>query len=165
MNIRDIEARLGIPRASVRYYEKEGLLHPRRGSNNYRDYSQEDLETLQKIRLLRELDMPVETIRAVQAGEVPLSGALERQAALLESESSRLDHARAVCRAMAEEKGQELLERVRGLRVEGIETQVTVSVGAASAPALGRTYETLSLAADEAMYQVKHSGKGGFILR
>ena len=48
MNIRDIEARLGIPRASVRYYEKEGLLHPRRGSNNYRDYSQEDLETLQK---------------------------------------------------------------------------------------------------------------------
>ena len=69
MNIRDIEARLGIPRASVRYYEKEGLLHPRRGSNNYRDYSQEDLETLQKIRLLRELDMPIETIRAVQAGE------------------------------------------------------------------------------------------------
>ena len=68
-------------------------------------------------------------------------------------------------RAMAEQKGQELLERVRGLRVEGIETQVTVSVGAASAPALGRTYETLSLAADEAMYQVKHSGKGGFILR
>lgn len=104
MNIRDIEARLGIPRASVRYYEKEGLLHPRRGSNNYRDYSQEDLETLQKIRLLRELDMPIETIRAVQAGEVPLSGALERQAALLESESSRLDHARAVCRAMAEDR-------------------------------------------------------------
>ena len=104
MNIRDIEARLGIPRASVRYYEKEGLLHPRRGSNNYRDYSQEDLETLQKIRLLRELDMPIETIRAVQTGEVPLSGALERQAALLESESSRLDHARAVCRAMAEDR-------------------------------------------------------------
>lgn len=104
MNIRDIEARLGIPRASVRYYEKEGLLHPRRGSNNYRDYSQEDLETLQKIRLLRELDMPIETIRAVQAGEVPLPGALERQAALLESESSRLDHARAVCRAMAADR-------------------------------------------------------------
>ena len=68
-------------------------------------------------------------------------------------------------RVTAEQKGQELLERVRALRVDGVDRRVTVSVGAASAPALGRSYEALSLAADEAMYQVKHSGKGGFILR
>ncbi len=68
-------------------------------------------------------------------------------------------------RFTAEQKGQELLERVRALRVDGIAASVTVSVGAASAPALGRTYEALSQAADEAMYQVKHSGKGGFVLR
>lgn len=68
-------------------------------------------------------------------------------------------------RVTAEQKGQELLERVRELRVDGVTTQVTVSVGAASAPALGRTYEALSVAADEAMYQVKHNGKGGFILK
>ena len=30
MNIREIEQQLGIPRANVRYYEKEGLLHPQR---------------------------------------------------------------------------------------------------------------------------------------
>ena len=54
---------------------------------------------------------------------------------------------------------------MRDLKVDGITTAVTVSVGAASAPALGRTYEVLSQAADEAMYQVKHSGKGGFLLR
>ena len=68
-------------------------------------------------------------------------------------------------RFTAEQKGQELLERVRALRIDGIAASVTVSVGAASAPALGRTYEALSQAADEAMYQVKHSGKGGFVLR
>ena len=68
-------------------------------------------------------------------------------------------------RVAAEQKGQELLERVRELRVDGVNVSVTVSVGAASAPALGRTYEALTQAADEAMYQVKHSGKGGFILR
>ena len=49
--------------------------------------------------------------------------------------------------------------------MDGIATQVTVSVGAASAPAQGRTYEALSQAADEAMYQVKHGGKSGFVLR
>lgn len=101
MNIREIEEQLGIPRASVRYYEKEGLLHPRRGSNNYRDYSEEDAAALRKIKLLRQLDMPIETIRAVQAGEVSLTGALERQAALLDNESVKLDRARTVCRAMA----------------------------------------------------------------
>ena len=65
MNIREIEQQLGIPRANVRYYEKEGLLHPQRSANNYRVYTEEDVETLKKIRLLRQLDMPVETIRAV----------------------------------------------------------------------------------------------------
>lgn len=68
-------------------------------------------------------------------------------------------------RATAEQRAQELLARVRGLKVEGISTPASVSIGAASAPTCGRTYETLSTAADEAMYQVKKGGKGGFVLR
>lgn len=65
----------------------------------------------------------------------------------------------------AEQKGQELLERVRALRIEGIDTVASVSIGAASAPGCGRNYETLSAVADEALYQVKNSGKGGFLLK
>ncbi len=68
-------------------------------------------------------------------------------------------------RATAEQKGEELLERVRALRIEGIDTPASVSVGAASAPFHGQTYEALSQAADEALYLVKNSGKGGFHLR
>lgn len=68
-------------------------------------------------------------------------------------------------RATAEQKGQELLERVRQLRVDGVPARITVSVGAASAPDHGRTYESLSAVADEALYQVKNSGKGGFQMR
>lgn len=65
----------------------------------------------------------------------------------------------------AEQKGEELLERVRTLRIEGIDTAASVSIGAASAPACGRTYEALSAVADEVLYQVKNGGKGGFILK
>ena len=68
-------------------------------------------------------------------------------------------------RVTAEQKGQELLERVRKLKIEGIDTAASVSIGAASAPGCGRTYEALSQAADKAMYQVKHGGKSGFVLR
>lgn len=104
MNIQEIERELGIPRANIRYYEKEGLLHPQRGSNNYRIYSDEDVETLKKIRLLRSLDMPVETIRAVQAGEVPLAEALARQARLLDNEAAKLERAQTTCRAMLDDR-------------------------------------------------------------
>jgi len=100
MNIRQIEEQLGIPRANVRYYEKEGLLHPQRGENNYRNYSEEDIETLRKIKLLRQLDMPVETIRAVQNGDVTLEEALSFQSRLLESESTRLEASQNICRSM-----------------------------------------------------------------
>lgn len=65
---------------------------------------------------------------------------------------------------LAEQKGRELLDRVRELRVEGIDAVASVSVGAARAPANGRNYETLSVVADKALYQVKNSGKGGFAL-
>ena len=68
-------------------------------------------------------------------------------------------------RALAEQKGQELLGRVRNLRIEGIDAVASVSVGAASAPTYGRTFEALSVVADDALYQVKNSGKGGFALK
>jgi len=68
-------------------------------------------------------------------------------------------------RSTGEQKSRELLERIRNLRVRGVDTPISVSVGAASAPTLGRTYEALSQAADEAMYQVKQNGKNGFLLR
>lgn len=67
--------------------------------------------------------------------------------------------------SMAQEKAQELLDRVRELKLEGIDTQISVSIGIASAPTYGRTFESLSASADEAMYEIKNGGKGGFALR
>ena len=51
MHIKDIETRTGLSRANIRYYEQEGLVHPVRARNGYRDYSQEDLDTLLRVRL------------------------------------------------------------------------------------------------------------------
>jgi len=46
MTIKEVEQCLGVPRATVRFYEKEGLLSPTREENGYRDYSQEDVVLL-----------------------------------------------------------------------------------------------------------------------
>ena len=76
MHIKDVEQRTGLSRANIRYYEQEGLVHPARRKNGYRDYSPDDLKTLLRIRLLRRLDVPIEEIReAVPVrGPVPAAG-------------------------------------------------------------------------------------------
>ena len=73
MTIKELERRTGLPRTSIRFYEQEDLLHPERRENNYRDYSERDVRTLEKIKLLRQLSLEVEAIRRLQAGELSRS--------------------------------------------------------------------------------------------
>ena len=68
MTSKEMEARSGVPRANIRYYEVEGLLHPERLKNGYRSYSEEDLRTLEKIKLLRRLGVSVEEVRELVRG-------------------------------------------------------------------------------------------------
>ena len=67
MNIKEIEERSGLSRANIRYYEQEGLIAPVRRENKYRDYSEEDLETLLRIALLRSLGFSLEEIRRLKS--------------------------------------------------------------------------------------------------
>ena len=103
MNIKEIEERSGLTRANIRYYEQEGLLSPVRRENKYRDYSEEDLETLLRIALLRSLGFSLEEIRMLQSGEADFAAAMRSRGAALESEGQRLLAARNVCDAISRE--------------------------------------------------------------
>ncbi len=103
MNIKEIEERSGLSRANIRYYEQEGLLAPARRENKYRDYSEEDLETLLRIALLRSLGFSLEEIRTLQSGEADFAAAMRERGAALESEGQRLLAARNVCDAISQE--------------------------------------------------------------
>ena len=81
MTSKEMEARSGVPRANIRYYEAEGLLAPARSGNGYRDYSEEDLRTLEKIKLLRRLGVTIEALRALRDGRAELSAVLDRRLA------------------------------------------------------------------------------------
>ena len=77
MKIKELEAITGIPRATIRFYEKEGLLSPERKDNGYREYSEEDKDKLMKIKLLRLLSIPVESVRELEAGKLDLTAYME----------------------------------------------------------------------------------------
>ena len=83
MTSKEMEARSGVPRANIRYYEAEGLLCPRREKNGYRDYSQNDLAVLEKIKLLRRLGVTIEELKALTAGTADLPAVLDRRLAEL----------------------------------------------------------------------------------
>lgn len=103
MNIKEIEQRSGLTRANIRYYEQEGLLAPARRENKYRDYSEEDLETLLRIALLRSLGFSLEEIRRLQSGEADFAAAMRERSAALEAEGQRLLAAKSVCDAISRE--------------------------------------------------------------
>ena len=101
MTIKELEQRTGLPRTSIRFYEQEELLHPERKENNYRDYSEEDVRTLKKIKLLRQLSLDLEDIRRLQAGELPLGQALSEQALVLEGDRADLERYAQVCQELS----------------------------------------------------------------
>ena len=100
MTIKEIEAATGLPRANVRYYESLGLIHPARGTNGYRDYRQEDLDTLLKIKLLRQLDCSLEDIQALERGERTLDQVLAKIWSALEQKQAETQRARELCQQM-----------------------------------------------------------------
>ncbi len=61
--IGELAALYGIGPDTVRYYEEQGLIQPRRGENGYRLYSIQDIWRMNVIRDLRALGFPVERIR------------------------------------------------------------------------------------------------------
>lgn len=104
MTIKEVEVRTGLARANIRYYEEEGFFSAARGENGYRNYSEEDVETLLKVKLLRQLGFSLEEIHELQNGERSLEPALERREADLEREQRELGQAIALCRDMRSDR-------------------------------------------------------------
>ena len=98
MKINEVEALVGITRKNIRFYESEGLLSPRRNSENgYRDYGEAEVEALRRIKLLRKLGVPLEEIRQMQSGTHTVGDGMRRHLVSLERERGNLDQAIRLC--------------------------------------------------------------------
>jgi DNA-binding transcriptional MerR regulator len=61
MKIGEIARRTGMAASAIRFYEERGLLvSVGRGSNGYRDYSEEDVERLERIKIGKALGFSIE---------------------------------------------------------------------------------------------------------
>lgn len=105
MNIKEAENLSGISGQNIRYYEKQGLISPKRNRiNSYREYGEEDIRILKTIRMLRMLDMPIEQIRLILKGDLSMGDALDMQKVRLEVQAKKLQSAISFCEQMGKEK-------------------------------------------------------------
>lgn len=93
-----MEALVGITKKNIRFYEAEGLLTPRRNSENgYRDYGEAEVETLRRIKLLRKLGVPLEEIRNMQRGTHTVGDGMRRHLITLERNRENLEQSIRLC--------------------------------------------------------------------
>ena len=100
MKINEVEAQVGITKKNIRFYEEQGLLSPRRNSENgYRDYGEAEVAILRRIKLMRKLGVPLEEIRRMQDGGTVADG-MRRHLVTLERERSSLEQSILLCQSL-----------------------------------------------------------------
>ena len=100
MKINEVEAQVGITKKNIRFYEEQGLLSPRRNSENgYRDYGEAEVAILRQIKLMRKLGVPLEEIRRMQAGGTVADG-MRRHLVTLEREQKSLEQSIQLCQSL-----------------------------------------------------------------
>jgi len=65
MRVNQVSTLLNIPISTILYYERKGLITPKRKENNYRSYDQNDIRDLKMIYLMKEANIPINQIKKI----------------------------------------------------------------------------------------------------
>lgn len=69
MLMSEVKEKTKLTRKAIEYYEEKGLIKPKREENNYRVYSQEDVEKLSEIYIYRKLGCSLDQIKELFESE------------------------------------------------------------------------------------------------
>jgi len=104
MKINEVEQIVGITKKNIRFYEQQGLLSPNRNKENgYREYSESDVKTLEDIKLLRKIGLPLEEIKLMQTGNSTVADSMKRHLITLDREKNNLSQAQMFCSRLKNE--------------------------------------------------------------
>ncbi len=106
MTVNEVEARTGLDRGTVRFYESEGLISPKREANGYRNYTDADVEKLEKVKLLRSLRFSLDDIKAMDADGGDFSDRLRARIKSLDAAEADIADAKRVLERMLRENAR-----------------------------------------------------------
>ena len=91
MRINEVVKLTGVSARTLQYYDKIGLLIPEKQDNGYRDYTEENLEKLQKILFYRFLKFKLNDIKELLEGDFDNLKILEQQRELILREKEKFE--------------------------------------------------------------------------
>lgn len=98
MLINEVQYKVGLTKKSIRYYEAEGLLSPKRNSNNdYREYDDNDLKDLKLIKFLRNLNVSVQDIKRLKNKELTLKDCMKERIHTIENAEKEFGKIKNMC--------------------------------------------------------------------
>lgn len=98
MFINEVEHLVGLSKKSIRYYEENGLLSPKRNSSNdYRIYSEEDVNRLKVIKFLRELGVTIRELKLLSENKITLEECMIDRIDKLEKEKEKYEKVKDMC--------------------------------------------------------------------
>lgn len=65
MYIQELSKQFDISKKAINLYEEKGLVKPKKDNMGYRDYSQDDIQKLLRIKELRNLDFSIQEIKDI----------------------------------------------------------------------------------------------------
>lgn len=105
MFINEVEHIVGLSKKSIRYYEENGLLNPKRDKeNDYRIYDQEDIKKLKVIKFLRELGVPIRDLKELSSGNLSLADCMQDRIFKITSEEKNYKKIKNMCLEIIEKK-------------------------------------------------------------
>lgn len=104
MLINEVQYKVGLTKKSIRYYEAEGLLKPKRNSiNDYREYDEEDLKNLKLIKFLRNLNVSVQDIKKLKNKELSLKECMKDRIKTIETAEKEFGKIKNMCNEIYEQ--------------------------------------------------------------
>ena len=91
MRINEVAKLTGVSARTLQYYDEIGLLIPEKLNNGYRDYSDENLDKLQKILFYRFLKFKLNEIKELLDGDIDSLKILEQQRELILKEKEKFE--------------------------------------------------------------------------
>ena len=130
--ISEVSRLFGIGIDSLRYYERLGIIAPRRAFNGYRHYELDDMFKLSLIKDLRRLDMPMKAIKDYldQQNLASTRALLEKEERLLDERIAQLTADRAAVRARAQALAEASARTVDAPTVERRASRACVELSA-----------------------------------
>ena len=98
MLIHEVEHLVGLSKKSIRYYEENGLLRPKRNhENDYRIYEDEDIKKLKLIKFLRELGVSILELKLLEEEKLTLQECIKDRIHKIEKEEEQYKKIKTMC--------------------------------------------------------------------